>query len=225
MRAFKHRKVLVLNKHSVAVAVVSLRRAVIMLTDAVAPKALVIETTQGSTVPVTWAEWSETRPEEGEDAMHSAHGTYRIPQIIKLNKYDKMPNQKIHFSRRTIFKRDVTCQYCRKKTAISELSIDHVHPRSMGGQTTWENCVASCVYCNKCKADRVPIVKRELVNGKLTTVYIVSFRDGTKTWTVHLPQPKKPEYNFFRGDIHYESWKDWISEQYWTCELENDNPK
>jgi len=237
MRAFAHRKVLVLNKNFTAIGVVSLPRAIVMLfsTDSNGdPKAEVIDhqivghyedgRPQYNITPYSWEEWSEMRPKEGEDAIHACRGVFRIPEIIKLSQYDKLPTQKIHFSRRTIYKRaHSTCQYCKKKFGTEELSIDHIHPRSCGGQTTWENCVLSCVYCNKCKADRVPTVKQERIGGKLKTVYTVSFKDGKKTWSVHLVQPNKPSYNFFRGDIHYESWKQWLDAAYWNVELANDN--
>jgi len=229
MRTFAHRKCLVLNKNWTAVGVVTLPRAIVMLfsTDAHgAPKAEIVDhevighsddgSPQYSFQPYTWQQWAELRPKDDEAAIHGCRGTFRIPEVIKLNRYDKLPIQKIHFSRRTIYKRDaLTCQYCHKKFPSEELTIDHIVPRSEGGKTTWENCLLACVGCNKAKADRMP--KR---SGHTFTVF---FQSGRKQWQVQVQEPKKPKYNFFRGDIHYESWKQWLDVAYWNIELDNQN--
>ena len=61
------------------------------------------------------------------------------------------------FNRRNIFARDNNqCQYCGQKFPTSELSLDHVIPRSQGGQSTWENIVCACVECNVRKGGRTP---------------------------------------------------------------------
>ncbi|MFX7620976.1 HNH endonuclease signature motif containing protein, partial [Acinetobacter baumannii] len=80
-----------------------------------------------------------------------------MPEIILLSKYDKLPAQRVHFSRRTLYHRDNnTCQYCSKKFSTSDLNIDHVLPRSQGGRSSWENCVLACFKCNSKKANRTP---------------------------------------------------------------------
>jgi len=219
MKAFAQRKCLVLNKNWTAVGLVTLPRAIVMLfsTDATgAPKAEIVDHSDGNITPYTWEEWAAMRPKDGEAAIHACRGKFRIPEVIKLNRYDKLPIQKIHFSRRTIYKRDaLTCQYCHKKFPSEELTIDHIVPRSEGGKTTWENCLLACVGCNKAKADRMP--KR---SGHTFTVF---FQSGRKQWQVQVQEPKKPKYNFFRGDIHYESWKQWLDVAYWNIELDNQN--
>ncbi|MFZ9098645.1 MAG: HNH endonuclease, partial [Burkholderiaceae bacterium] len=61
------------------------------------------------------------------------------------------------FIRRNIFARDGSrCQYCGKRFPTSELSIDHVVPRSQGGKTTWTNVVTACRGCNHRKGNRTP---------------------------------------------------------------------
>ena len=81
----------------------------------------------------------------------------RVPEVIVLAEYDRLPTAAVTFSRRNIFKRDHwTCQYCGAQPGSEELTIDHVLPRSQGGISTWENCVLACVACNKRKADRTP---------------------------------------------------------------------
>ena len=72
-----------------------------------------------------------------------------VPKIIRLFGYDRLPRQDVKLNRRNIYARDRnTCQYCGRHFPTSELSIDHVVPRSLGGQSAWQNLVCSCVACN-----------------------------------------------------------------------------
>jgi 5-methylcytosine-specific restriction endonuclease McrA len=63
----------------------------------------------------------------------------------------------VRYSRANIFTRDkFTCQYCGIRPPRSQLNLDHVIPRSLGGRTSWENVVCSCVDCNRSKGGRTP---------------------------------------------------------------------
>jgi 5-methylcytosine-specific restriction endonuclease McrA len=78
------------------------------------------------------------------------------PIVIRLISYVRVPRdtRKRKITRRAVFARDSwTCQYCG---ARSNLTVDHVVPRSKGGSSTWENIVASCAPCNRRKGDRHP---------------------------------------------------------------------
>ena len=101
-----------------------------------------------------------------------------------------------------VFKRDgFTCQYCGRKFATSELSLDHVIPRSQNGRTTWDNIVCCCVKCNVKKGGRTP----EQAHMKLLTRPI---------------KPKRsPAISFKLADERYRSWKQFLDEAYWTVEL------
>jgi 5-methylcytosine-specific restriction endonuclease McrA len=165
------------------------------------PKARIIDPTKDFQT-FTWEDWSRLRPKNGEDAIRSTSVIFRVPEVILLSRYDKLPQHKIHFSRRTIYKRDENqCQYCGITPGTDSLTIDHVLPRSRGGKTTWENCVLACVKCNSKKADRTP----EECNMKLSK------------------KPKKPKTPLFKGDVRIESWQSFLGEAYWTVELDNDN--
>jgi 5-methylcytosine-specific restriction endonuclease McrA len=213
------RKVLVLNKNMVAIGVTTLQKAIIMLFGHA--KAEVIDDDH---TPHTWKQWAEIRPKDDEDKIVTVGNNFRIPKIIKLNKYDKLPSQKIKFSRRTIFKRDNNkCQYCKKKFPLSELSMDHIIPKSAGGKTIWENICLACVSCNTCKANHVPKKNLIMENGKAVTYYVVEFRNDKKVWYINIKEPHKPNYNLRIGEIHYESWKQWLDSVYWSVELENEN--
>ncbi len=79
-----------------------------------------------------------------------------LPSIVRMKYYVRAPRRKIRFNRREVFKRDnYTCQYCGSKNR-SSLTIDHVVPKALGGDSSWSNCVASCKSCNNKKGDRTP---------------------------------------------------------------------
>jgi 5-methylcytosine-specific restriction endonuclease McrA len=78
------------------------------------------------------------------------------PLVIRLVTYVRVPRdpRRRKLTRRAVFARDSwTCQYCG---ARSNLTVDHVIPRSKGGPSTWDNIVASCAPCNRRKGDRLP---------------------------------------------------------------------
>lgn len=86
----------------------------------------------------------------------SIDNTY-IPKVIKLSYDMAVPYKELPFSRENIFARDeYTCQYCGKKFPSSELTLDHVYPKSRLGPDIWENLVTCCKECNQYKADKTP---------------------------------------------------------------------
>src|SRR5437868_11391973 len=94
--------------------------------------------------------------ERGEWELHSATQTIARPVVIPLVTYVRIPRDthRRKITRRAVFARDNwTCQYCGSR---SNLTVDHVIPRSKGGSSTWENIVASCAPCNRRKADHLP---------------------------------------------------------------------
>lgn len=84
---------------------------------------------------------------------------YKVPAVIKLHRWVNLKRRMpvIRFSRANIYARDeYQCQYCYKKFAERELTLDHVWPVVRGGKKTWENIVAACMRCNQKKSDRSP---------------------------------------------------------------------
>jgi 5-methylcytosine-specific restriction endonuclease McrA len=89
--------------------------------------------------------------------VHSAAHTHRVPSVIRLLAYRHIPQQSRALSRKNILLRDRnTCQFCGRIFPSSELTLDHVVPRSRGGRSSWENLVACCYRCNNSKGDRTP---------------------------------------------------------------------
>ncbi len=95
-----------------------------------------------------------------ESTQHSVHSTRRIvrvPSVIRLLEYRRIPHQTRALSRKNILMRDrYTCQYCLKVMPAGELTLDHVIPRSRAGESAWENLVACCHHCNNRKGSRTP---------------------------------------------------------------------
>ena len=149
----------------------------------------------------TWADWSALRPDEGERFIQAVRLRLRVPEVIVLAEYDRLPTAAVSFSRRNVFKRDHwACQYCGCQPGTEELTIDHVVPRSQGGQTTWENCVLACVACNAHKANRTPD------------------QAGMKLRRAPTRPSWKPLYDATGHRIA--SWSRFMSDAYWNVPLE-----
>ncbi|MGH2868543.1 MAG: HNH endonuclease [Solirubrobacteraceae bacterium] len=121
---------LVLNATFEPINVCTVRRAVVLLLK---EKAEVIER----------SEWK----------LHSERATMSRPMVIRLVSYVRIPRDthRRKITRRAVFARDDwTCQYCGSR---SNLTVDHVVPRSKGGRSSWENIVASCAPCNRRKGN------------------------------------------------------------------------
>ncbi|MFA3781888.1 HNH endonuclease [Melioribacteraceae bacterium 4301-Me] len=87
--------------------------------------------------------------------VRSVKVSYPWPSVIRLNEYVRLPFQKIILTRRNILKRDGhRCAYCGRGDL--PLTIDHIIPKSKGGDESWENLVAACIVCNNKKGDRTP---------------------------------------------------------------------
>jgi 5-methylcytosine-specific restriction endonuclease McrA len=94
--------------------------------------------------------------EENGHSLHAARITMRVPSVIRLLEYRRIPHQTRALSRKNILLRDRnTCQYCGLVLASGDLTLDHVIPRSRGGSSTWENLVACCHPCNRRKGNHM----------------------------------------------------------------------
>jgi 5-methylcytosine-specific restriction endonuclease McrA len=152
--------VLVLNRMYVAVHVIHVRRAICLLCRSLAE---VIHIDAGHYTNHDFESWlavSELNAldkQPDQDWIRSIHFELQVPRVIRLLEYDRLPRQSVRFSRRNIFARDDNrCMYCNRRLPPSQLSLDHVMPRSRGGNTSWENVVSCCVTCNIKKGGRTP---------------------------------------------------------------------
>jgi 5-methylcytosine-specific restriction endonuclease McrA len=198
--------VLVLNRFYMAVHVINVRRAFTLLFRELAEVVHLEEQGQFANYNFeSWREISELKAsfkEPHQDWIRAVNFEIQVPRVIRLLTYDRLPKQVVRFNRRNIFARDGNkCQYCGRRFPTSELSLDHVIPRSRGGQTTWENIVCSCVKCNVRKGGRTPHeAHMHLIKSPV--------------------KPKRsPLLSMKLGNPKYESWKTFLDNAYWSVDL------
>ena len=200
-------QVLVLNKMWMAIRVVDARRAFSLLCRDMAE---VIRVDDGSYTGYdfdSWADVSLARDDFGlspdaYDWVKTVRIELAVPKIIRLLGYDQLPKQGVKLNRKNIFARDRNlCQYCGSHFPTSELSLDHVNPRSQGGENSWTNLVCACTRCNAKKGGRTP----EQARMKL------------------IRKPVKPSRNpvisLRLGNEKYGSWRQFLDHAYWSVEL------
>jgi hypothetical protein len=150
-------RVLVLNRLWQPVNIVGLLRAMSLLFRG---RAAAVHADEGHHRLFSAAEWidfSVRQPPPAAEAVRSPCIVLRVPRVLLLNAYDRVPRREIRFSRRNVYLRDEnTCQYCGRVFRDEELNLDHVVPRDVGGKTNWENIVTACIRCNSRKANRLP---------------------------------------------------------------------
>ena len=197
--------VLVLNQHYAAVRVISARRAFCLLVKEVA-EIVSVEDQQFLAYDFeSWREVSQLRAlyeRENHEWVKCVRFELAVPRIVRLLFYDRLPRTNVKFTRRNIYARDSNrCQYCGKRFATSELSLDHVVPRSRGGVSSWANIVCCCVKCNVRKGGRTPYEARMKL----------------------VRQPVKPKRSpmiaLRLGHEKYASWKQFLDAAYWNVEL------
>ena len=188
---------LVLNKSWTAVATTTVRHALGLVFKGAA-KAVQPETfeTHG------FESWADLAVPLEEPCVKTVKLRIKVPEVIVLLRYTGMPRRSVTFTRRNLFRRDKnTCQYCGAQPGMSELSIDHVLPRSRGGRSTWRNCVLACMRCNRRKANRTPADAGVRLRKKPIA----------PTWTPTLEVPIARLR---------QSWEKFVSERYWNVPLE-----
>ena len=201
--------VLVLNKFFAAVHIVNAKKAFAMLCKESAEVVSIDDGQYNSYDFTSWVDVSvfkaecELPNEDRYESIKTFSLEVRVPKIIRLVVYDKLPKATIKFNRKNIFARDKNrCQYCGKKVPTSELSLDHVIPRTQGGTSNWKNIVCACTNCNKHKGGRRP----EEAGMKL------------------ICKPVKPNHcpliQLKLGSNKYNSWKQFLNNAYWSAPLE-----
>jgi 5-methylcytosine-specific restriction endonuclease McrA len=194
-----------------AMRVVSVRRGFTLLfkRDAESrPIAEVVNVEDGRYVSYDFEDWAQLSRLKAEfepddhDWIRTVRFDIVVPRIIRVLTFAKLPRQDVKFNRRNLFARDHnTCQYCGKRFSTSDLSLDHVIPRSRGGENTWENIVCACLNCNVRKGGRTPAEAHLRL----------------------IRQPVKPRRNpvvsIKLSDQRYSSWRQFLDAAYWDVEL------
>ncbi len=191
--------VLVLNRSFFPVHITSLKRAMVMFYQGIA------KAVDGQYQTFDFPSWSDLRVERHHEAFGLVDRMIRVPRVLLLMVYDRLPKKSIRFSRLNIYLRDKnTCQYCGRFYPKYELNLDHVVPRSRGGTSSWDNIVCSCIDCNRRKGGSLP---NEVGMGLIKT-------------------PEKPYWNplveLMQKGVKYQEWEPFlniIDYSYWNIEL------
>ena len=108
-------------------------------------------------VPTKWEDWKQLPVRDDDFSIGTAHGRIRVPTVIVLANFARVPMKRPKFNSRNLWARDGgRCQYTGRELRPGEGNIDHILPRSRGGDTTWENCVLAATDVNSRKANRTP---------------------------------------------------------------------
>jgi len=192
--------VLVLNRSYLPIHVTNVKRAFALIYQGIARA---VDEQYQTFDFETWAQLAVAREAE---AIGTPRGPMRVPRVIVLVGFDRVPRRHVRFSRINIFARDgFICQYCGQRPARSELNLDHVVPRALGGRSTWENVVCSCVECNRRKGGRTP----EQAGLRLRRLPL------RPRWT--------PLTNLMLSSVRYREWRPYLNvvdASYWNTELE-----
>lgn len=199
-RSVLNTSVLVLNRSFLPVHVTSVRRAFSLLYQNVA------HAVDEEYRTFDFDSWTDLSLSVHDETIGLVNRLVRVPRVILLLAYDRVPRRQVRFSRLNIYTRDRdTCQYCGLKFPRSELNLDHVIPRSQGGTSRWENIVCSCHSCNRKKGGRTP----EQARMKL------------------IRQPARPEWTpFMLNSFNPRRYKEWapfvniVDASYWNTELQ-----
>src|SRR3990172_7407525 len=190
-------RVLVLNRSYLPVNVISVRRAFCLVYQEAA------QFLDAEMRTFDFGSWAQLSVAAHDESIGLINRAIRVPKVVLLLTYDRLPHRHVKFNRLNIFSRDRNrCQYCGKKFARSELNIDHVVPRMQGGTTHWENVVCSCIRCNRIKGGRRP----DEAGMRLIR------KPYKPNWTPALLMPGQP--------VRSEEWEPFlVNAAYWNSEL------
>lgn len=146
-------------------------------------------------IPVAWEDWQSLPVRKGDQSLGTIRGRVRIPTVVVLSSYDRLPRRRLKFGLRGLWERDGgRCQYTGRALTLAEANIDHVIPASRGGPTTWENCVLSDRKINTRKADRTPE------------------EAGLTLLTPPAIPPRRPVTDFIQNKYNIDDWRIFLPE-------------
>ncbi len=145
-------------------------------------------------VPTRWRDWVGLPVRDGDCFIGTPSGRVRVPTVVVLARFNRVPMKRPKFSLRNLWERDGgRCQYTGRPLAPGEGNIDHVVPRSRGGATSWENCVVADRKVNTRKADRTPaeaglrLLKTPRTPREVPVTLMLKNPHGISDWDPFLP--------------------------------------
>jgi 5-methylcytosine-specific restriction endonuclease McrA len=211
-------RVLVLNKHWQAVDVTKVWKAIHKVVNG---RALFIDPM--SHVTYEWEDWVLNWDEAALQAKRASGKTLPVggifemvvPEVIVCTEYSgrgyRLSKRRPKFSRTNVYRRDANrCQYCDRKFKTEDLTLDHVVPKSKGGEMEWENIALACIPCNSKKDNRTP----QQAGMKLIRE---PFKPKAEDLSVN------PMDKLFRkvGRSPMKTWEQFLGKMYWEVELKD----
>lgn len=183
--------VLVLNRHWQAIGVKTPMEAFSMMA---AGNATALDMLGEQELrPVRWEEWLNL-PVRGDDqSIGTVHGPVRVPTVLVLARFDRVPKRRPKFCAKAIWERDGgVCQYTGKKLRPGEGNIDHVVPISRGGASSWENCVLADRRVNSRKGSKLPeeaglkLMRQPFVPREVPVTMLIRNTHQVQDWRLFL---------------------------------------
>ena len=191
--------VLVLNSLYQAIQITSVRRAFVMLYKgevlAVDPEFRTYD----------WENWCDVPVQPEDEFISTPCFRVKVPRVVLLRFFDRMPRQDVRFTRKNIYFRDKSrCQYCGRRFSTRELNLDHVVPLSRGGRTSWDNVVCCCFACNHRKGNRLP------------------HEAGMRLVAPPIKPRWHPLVRLALAHGTQEAWRNFLDVAYWNIELQSE---
>lgn len=146
-----------------------------------------------SMIPVKWRDWISLPVREQDQSIQTVRGPIRIPTVLVLGTFAKVPKRRPNLSAKSIWQRDGgICQYTGRQLRPHEGNIDHVIPRSRGGGTTWENCVLADKKVNTRKGSRLPheaglsLRRKPQPPKEIPVTFLIQNAHGIRDWNRFL---------------------------------------
>lgn len=148
---------------------------------------------QDRMVPYKWSDWINLPFDEQSEYISTVNGKIKVPKVIVLCHFNKVPMKRPKFSLGGVWHRDNgVCQYTGKKLSKNEGNVDHIMPRSRGGKTDWSNCVLAHKEINAMKANRTPdeaglkLIKQPIVPRDMPITFYIRNKHQIKEWEIFL---------------------------------------
>jgi len=191
----------VLNRSYLPVHITTIRRALALLYQDAA------HAVDDQYRTFDFATWSDLAVAVDQESIGLVDRMIRVPRVVLLLGYDRMPRRSVRFTRFNVYARDRhCCQYCGCRLSRGDLNLDHVVPRSRGGTSTWDNVVCSCCRCNRVKGGRTPEeagmrLRRRPFRPRWTPLLVEEFsRKRYKEWLPYLGAVDGACWNLEEGE-------------------------
>jgi len=183
--------VLVLNRHWQAVGVKTPMEAFSMMAAGNATALDMLG--EHELRPVRWEEWLDLPVRDDDQSIGTVHGPVRVPTVLVLARFDRVPKRRPKFCAKAIWERDGgVCQYTGKKLRPGEGNIDHVVPISRGGASSWENCVLADRRVNSRKGSKLPeeaglkLMRQPFVPREVPVTLLIRNTHQVQDWRLFL---------------------------------------